>query len=334
MSQIISSEQLLSLIRELLPTKNVIAPVQTDNGQIYFQTLKESDSPLLTEAMKAVNTIKEFFFPRHEVLYTFVRHGNDVDVIDSVPMEKEQVIFGCRPCEAASLPILDPLFAWDYQDRFFQIRREKTTVVTLACREADEHCFCSSVGGSPDNTSGSDVMLYDLGNGSFEVRVLTDKGKSLFAGKTSSSQETGSVCDTPVQKFDVDAVQNWLKDNFKNPFWDEMTYRCVGCGVCTYICPTCHCFDIVDEGSFQKGQRVKNWDSCQSALFTLHASGHNPRETQGQRQRQRIMHKFSVYPEKFDRLLCTGCGNCTRQCRTSLGIRPLLEAIQKKTEEN
>ncbi|MDO4586608.1 MAG: 4Fe-4S dicluster domain-containing protein [Planctomycetia bacterium] len=333
MSQIITLEQLKSLVDSLIKDgAKVAAPVVAENGRSFYQYLDDSSSMLLNGFNKSFNSIKEFFFPKHEVLYQFVRQENDVLLTDAVPFETSQYIFGARPCEAAALPILDPLFAWDYQDRFYQQRREKTTVISMACLESDSHCFCSAVGGSPENPNGSDVMLYDLGDGSFEVRCLTEKGKQLFNGKTNASDKTGTACSPPIKTFDIEKIQLWLKDkdHFNDPFWEEASLRCVGCGICTFVCPTCHCFDIVDEGSFKKGERVKNWDSCQSALFTLHASGHNPRSTQGQRQRQRITHKFSIYPDKFGVLLCSGCGNCSRHCSAALGVKPFLKTIEER----
>jgi ferredoxin len=110
--------------------------------------------------------------------------------------------------------------------------------------------------------------------------------------------------------------------------------RCLGCGACAYTCPTCHCFDIVDEGNAAGGARVKNWDSCQFPMFTMHASGHNPRSTQGQRQRQRIQHKFRIYPEKFGETLCTGCGNCTRNCPVELGVLNTLLSLREYALRN
>ncbi len=334
MSQIITREQLKSLISELVKADTLVAaPVATEKGTCFFQYVNESARVVLAAGTSVANSIKEFFFPRHEEICRFVRQANDVVVTDAPVFDKRQVIFGVRPCEASSLPVLDPLFAWDYQDRFYQSRRANTTVVSFACTHTDPHCFCSDMGGSPDNASGSDALLFDLGDGSFEVRTFSDKGKALFEGRTSSSDRTGKACEAPAKTLDLDAIRHWIDEHFNDPMWDEETYRCVGCGACTYSCPTCHCFDIVDEGSFAKGKRVKNWDSCQSALFTLHASGHNPRGTQGQRQRQRISHKFSIYPAKFKVFLCTGCGNCTRVCSTSLGVKPMLDKIADKTKQ-
>ncbi len=330
MSQIVTLEQLKQTLGAKLKSgARVVAPV-LDGELASFKEIADVEQASFEPRVCMQNSIKEFFFPKHETLFTFARKGNDVELTDAPDFDVEQIVVGARPCDAAALPILDPLFAWDYQDRFYQQRRAKSTVVTFACTKSDAHCFCSAVGGAPDNTSGSDALLFDLGDGSFEVRTLTDKGKALFDGKTSESTKSGAACPAPVVDFDVKGIAGWIKDNFSSPVWETISLRCVGCGACAFVCPTCHCFDIVDEGSYHKGRRVKNWDSCQEAMFTLHASGHNPRGTQGKRQRQRMSHKFVTYPEKFNACLCTGCGSCSRACPASFGVRPCLEALNQE----
>ncbi|MBQ1454622.1 MAG: 4Fe-4S dicluster domain-containing protein [Thermoguttaceae bacterium] len=336
MSQVISLADIRRLAADFAQSGIVAAPLPTESGKVFYQKVAADDVKdiVLDGSLKCVNSIKEFLFPRHEVLYTFVRKGNDVELTDAPVFDTPQLILGCRPCESASLPILDPIFAWDFNDRFFQSRRAMTTVVSIACQKADSDCFCTDVGGSPENTSGADAILYPLDGDRFEVRLLTEKGKVLFAGKTTESSDVGHACEGPKATLDTAKITRWLNSHFNDPLWAELARQCVGCGACTSVCPTCHCFDIVDEGSYQKGRRVKNWDYCQSALFTLHASGHNPRPDQGARQRQRITHKFAIYPEKFGAILCTGCGNCSRLCSAALGIKPALEKISSEAAED
>jgi ferredoxin len=149
----------------------------------------------------------------------------------------------------------------------------------------------------------------------------------LFAWKAESSTAQADIPAGPEKKFECGQVEEFLQSHFEDPLWQAQTLRCLGCGACAFTCPTCHCFDIVDEGNAAGGTRVKNWDACQFPMFTLHASGHNPRSQQPHRQRQRILHKFRIYPEKFHEVLCTGCGNCTRNCPVNLGVLSVLEAI-------
>jgi ferredoxin len=289
---------------------------------------------ILDPAIMPANSIKEFIFPKSEAICSYCHEGKNLIVTDVEPVMQEQIIIGARPCDAASLPILDKVFAWDYQDRFYQQRRNNTTISSLGCKEADKDCFCTSVGLAPDSQSGADAMLVQIDADTFEVRLFTEKGTALFHGHTEETAKIGKTATPPKVKFDAKVVENYLRTHFANPMFDHTSMRCVGCGGCTYVCPTCHCFDIVDEGGASKGKRVKNWDACQFSLFTLHASGHNPRSEQSMRQRNRVQHKFNIYPSKFGTVLCTGCGNCTRVCAASLGIHPVLEQIDQEAQSS
>ncbi|MDR3232795.1 MAG: 4Fe-4S dicluster domain-containing protein [Planctomycetaceae bacterium] len=333
MSRIITKDKLLQLAAQRLDEGKTIAGPVEGSRRLYFAKINKPEELVLDAAIMPSNSIKEFFFPRCETICTYQHNGKEQIIKDTQPLRTEQIIIGARPCDAASLPILDKVFSWDFQDKFYQDRREKSTVISFACSAADENCFCSSVGLSPDTSSGSDVMLVQIDAEAFEVRIFTDKGEALFAGQTTEADRTGQTASPPPVRFNKDSVAEYLQAHFGDPVFNETSLRCVGCGACTYVCPTCHCFDIVDEGGADKGKRVKNWDSCQFSLFTLHASGHNPRKNQAARQYNRIAHKFNIYPQKFGAVLCTGCGNCTRVCSASLGVRPVLELLSQKSEQ-
>jgi ferredoxin len=343
MSEVISRSALLRLVDEWIAKGTLVAGPRGDcpnsrstktglspSAPLLYARLESSAQLLLDGFIHPRNTIKEFVFPRHEKLYGYSVRGKNVELVPLDPPSTEQILVGVRPCDAASLPILDHVFNWDYKDPFYNRHRELTTVITLACREHDANCFCTSVASGPGDQRGSDVMLLDLGDGNFEVRCLTEKGKRLFASQTQTSDTQGPIGPGPKKQFDLEAVHDFLDDGYESPAWSSLTQRCMGCGACAFTCPTCHCFDMIDEGNVSGGVRVRNWDACQFSMFTLHASGHNPRSVQAQRQRQRVFHKFRIYPEKFGDLLCTGCGNCTRNCPVGLGIRPVVEALGAK----
>jgi len=331
MSQILSADALRRLVDAWIHQgRRVIAPQRTASGTVLYAVCKGTGS-LLDATERPANSIKEAVFPRHEPLYRYRFQGKQIELVDVEPPAVEQIVLGARPCDATALPILDYVFNWDFRDRSYNRRRELTTVVSLACARSDEHCFCTSVGLGPDDPRGSDAMLYDLGDGDYEVRCFTDKGRALLEEHTQASDKTGRACEPPA-RMDLGGVDAFLRGDFERPEWALWAARCLGCGACATTCPTCHCFDIVDEGAASGGSRVRNWDACQHGLFTLHASGHNPRSVQGQRQRQRIYHKFRIYPEKFGHALCTGCGNCTRNCPVGLGVRPVLKEILRMTK--
>ena len=332
MAHTITRVNLDLLVSRLLSAGKSVIGLNEANERYFFQRIDVSSKLVLDSAIMPSNSIKEFFFPRSETICSYRHEGKNLILTDVEPITREQVVFGARPCDSASLPILDKVFAWDYQDHFYQQRRNLTTIVSLACNEADKDCFCTSVGLAPDTQSGADAMLLQINADSFEVRLFTEKGTALFRGQTEESDKVGKTAEPPTINFNAKQVGDYLQKNFADPAFDHTSLRCVGCGACTYVCPTCHCFDIVDEGGANKGKRVKNWDACQFALFTQHASGHNPRSDQSARQRNRVQHKFNIYPEKFGVILCTGCGNCSRVCSASLGIQPALELLDQKAQ--
>jgi ferredoxin len=366
MTQIITRATLCQLVdRWIAAGKRVMGPrrVKTAgasaNGDVVqYDWLASADSLLLEGFVHAANSIKECVLPRSEPLYGYTFDKKQPALVPVELSMVEQIVVGARPCDAAALPVLDRVFNWDYKDESYNRRRELTTVVTLACRQYDAHCFCTSLESGPADTRGSDVLLVELDGQRYEARCLTDKGRQLLAGATTESPEEGHgdcpnfrptkmglspsmpegnnenvpvpfapIMAGPPPRFDLAAVGEFLAGGYERPEWQAMSLRCLGCGACAYTCPTCHCFDIVDERQGTSGLRVRNWDACQFRMFTVHASGHNPRSTQSQRQRQRIFHKFQTYPDKFGEVLCTGCGNCTRNCPVSLGVLGVLKSI-------
>jgi len=330
MSAIIHEPSLRKLIDAWLASgKLVAAPVEA-GGKLLYRYLKSSAEAVLVSREHPSNSIKEFLFSRHEALFRYQLNGKQVELADAAEETREQILVAARPCDAASLPVLDYIFNSDRKDGSFERARARTTVVALACNTFDDACFCTSVGLGPAAEAGADALLFDLGDTAFEVRAVTGKGRALFEGQTGPSMRVAEPLAGPPKRFDASDVRQFLAQGFESPLWSEEAVACIGCGVCAYTCPACHCFDMVDEGNAAGGARVRNWDSCQFPLFTHHASGHNPRSNQMQRQRQRIYHKFSIYPERFDTLLCTGCGNCARNCPAGLGVLRMLEAIESR----
>ena len=333
MSQVISEQSLRQLADSWISQgRKVAGPAQASADRILYQWVDQASDLLLKGWFHPANSVKEFVFPRSEKLYGYRFVEKQIELYDIPQPDVPQLIVGARPCDAAAFPILDHVFNWDYKDEFYNRRRELTTIVTIGCTSHDAFCFCTSVGLGPAAEKGSDVLLLDLGDGNYEVRHTTAKGDAFLAGKAQLSDRTAQVPAGPPVRFKPEAIQQFLNDNFESPLWQQMTLRCMGCGACAFTCPTCHCFDIVDEGNAAGGARVKNWDTCQSGQFTLHASGHNPRDVQPQRQRQRIFHKFQIYPNKFGEILCTGCGDCTRNCPVGLGIATVLEAVESMVD--
>ena len=314
----------------------VIGPVQRANISTYAAV--EHAAELEFGLILPDRSIKDLFFPQSEPMLRYTIKKESIDTDECLPPVGPRIIFGARPCDASGMAIDDPLFGWDYKDEYWFQRRNESVIVTIACTKADDFCMCTSLKMAPDSSKGSDILLRPLaGNKGWQVEELTDRGREAFrtiADLLQESTDTAAPSAVVEKKFDLDACVAWLQnpEHFESRFWKEISMRCIGCASCTYLCPTCHCFDIQDEGDTYTGIRRKNWDSCSFALFTMHTSGHNPRSTQSARWRQRIMHKFNYFPGKFSVNSCSGCGRCSRQCPVDMGITETLQEISKLSQ--
>jgi len=331
MAKTITDQNLRSLIDTLLTEgKRVVGPKRAGTMTL-FEPLEKGEELALTELPR--RSAKETFFPICEKILSYAKQEGTTTVTDvDLKNLPETVLIGARPCDAAAAPVLDAVFSWDYQDEFFLERRNKTTVIGIACTKEDDACFCTAVGLSPADAKGSDLFLLPLAGGGYRCQAITDKGTRLMArhGELFTEEEGGKplpLAEPELERLDLKKIKEWLDNNFEHPFWAEVAERCVGCGACAYLCPACHCFDISDEGTEQKGERRKHWDACGFGKFTNHASGHNPRDEQQKRYRNRIMHKFKYYDDKFGQTLCTGCGRCIRACPVGIDIAAVLQEI-------
>ncbi|MBF0363170.1 MAG: 4Fe-4S dicluster domain-containing protein [Oligoflexia bacterium] len=347
--------------RILSSNLKLVAPVSTtqhianlkSKTQILFKEIptKEDIKKIISDTYTDMSA-KEVFFPQSEPVIEYThKKGGAVDIKDVEPTLKETVLFGSRPCDAFGFSLLEKLFSWDYDDPFFLKRRDKTTVISMGCTSPLESCFCTSVGLSPMSNIGSDILFTPVDNGErYLIEVVTPRGEKLIetingaVTSTTTRQSIftdgntlvqnknileGKVKEQMKRKEDFKDISDILKDKFDDSQLESETYRCLGCGVCSMVCPTCHCFDIVDEGESSHGYRMKNWDSCSFALFTKHGGGHNPRDLQFKRCRQRYMHKLHYYREKFADALCVGCGRCVRACPVNLDIYSVVYNLKK-----
>ncbi|MBN1381978.1 MAG: 4Fe-4S dicluster domain-containing protein [Deltaproteobacteria bacterium] len=316
----------------------VFAPVKEEDG-VFFRVLGEGVEPQINYA-NTKNAPKNIFFPRTEKMMKYTRTDKGMEFVENGEEAKDAVLFGARPCDARSFVLLDRLFDQEkYKDPYYVDKREKTVILTIACVHPPySTCFCTSVGGSPTSEEGSDVMLTDVGD-SYLVEFLTPKGEKLlkYFGDTQADADAEAKKKEIAEKaaseiashVPAKEIKTFLDENFEHPFWDTIHQKCLACGTCTFLCPTCHCFDISDEVKGPDGVRIRNWDSCMFPMFTMETSGHNPRPSQKERWRQRTMHKFKYYVDMFNAISCVGCGRCVMYCPVNIDIRKIVTDISK-----
>jgi len=308
----------------------VVAPVEED-GIVLFRPMTSAEQAVVEPSGKTRWSPKEFLFPRSEALYRYRFEGDRVQIEDPPPMKQPQILFGVRSCDSSGLARLDEIFLSGTKDPLYAARRESTIVVSTACAAAEEECFCTAVGGSPVGEEGSDLQLVPLDDG-WMVRVVTQKGEDLVgdvadgwkAATAKDAKQTEEIKKHVAKQIKRDPVNpQWSKvieEGFEHPAWDRLAEHCLGCSVCAYVCPSCSCFDMNHEANAWCGKQCRSWDACTFALFTHHASGHNPRSTRQERYRQRVLHKFAFKDDDNEDFRCVGCGRCIALCPAGLDI--------------
>lgn len=326
------------LIKFLQKEYDVFAPVQ-DGKSTNFGKIESVDDILLSSS-NTKKSPKEIFFPQAEILFQYTDEGLKIPEKEGKPY----AIWGARYCDVKAFQLLDKVFGQAhqqpdnkmYQDPYWKEKYDNTIVFGMACNLPDSTCFCNWFGGGPFETKGSDIHTVDAGE-FFLLEAVSKKGEKLlkkYNGTKANSKEKNIIFklkkkaeDYLSEKTDISNIFDKLNEVWDEPIWDELARKCINCGACAFVCPTCHCFDVSDEGKNKKGNRIRLWDSCMFSLFTKEASGHNPRDLSVQRVRQRVMHKYNYFMDNYDEHLCTGCGRCVTICPTNVDIREIIKEI-------
>jgi sulfhydrogenase subunit beta (sulfur reductase) len=330
-------------LQSLMEEYDLFAPVQLAEGVSVYKKIDRPDEVDLLSS-NTQKPAKEVFFPQSETMLRYEKTGKQQQVTSTEEVERKRIILGARPCDIQAVSLIDQVFSGkEYTDVYYVNKRKATTMISVACDHPLSTCFCSSMKGGPFHREGSDLFLIDLGE-AYLVELLTEKGmafqknKFLKEARAKEINLAKEVEEKAAKKTEgslpVAGIEKRLDQMVESPFWERVQEKCIGCRVCTYLCPTCHCFDIVDEALTNKGQRVRNWDSCLSSLYSQETSGHNPRPTNRERTRQRLMHKFNYFPKNFDRIACVGCGRCIVYCPVNFDIRQTIKEIQNNTLQN
>lgn len=329
--KVASRNDLKTWLDVLAERYTVIAPRLVEDVLLYRPIT--SSSEVVFDFQRTAMSPKTYFLPATEVLFKIEKRSGEV-TLNEVGLEKEQVLFAVRPCDAHGLKVLDAmLLEHAPADAYYAERREKTILIGLACPEMWPGCFCTSLGGAPDEAGDVDVMLTEV-EGGYLVQVVTGKGERLIQGL--ALDETSPERPRPrlsTETVPVPSPEVW-RQRFNDAYWARLADRCLSCRICTYVCPTCRCFDVRDYVT-QSGvggsviERLRAWDSCLAEAYRRIAGGHNPRPTKAQRLRNRFYCKFHYCPQDFGPIACVGCGRCITACPVGIDITEILQDIAR-----
>ena len=335
----ISLDRLDLFFAEIAKNAKLYLPVDTAAGAKYEAWVEGAK---LSDALNTVRSPKDFFFPQTENLVDFKMEGKTVEIIDTREECEDFVIFGVRACDVKSFDILDRVFLSDPVDTYYKNRREHGIIMSMACTRPAETCFCGTFGIDAASPAG-DIVCHKTDDALY-LDAKTEKGEAILAAVASLTED----CDTaavdaqkkliaerldklPLKELKADAFGDGKTNEFFNaPEWKELSETCLGCGTCTFVCPTCQCYDIKDFNTGHGVKRFRCWDSCMYSDFTRMAHG-NSRNSQLERFRQRFMHKLVYYPTNNDGLFsCVGCGRCISKCPINMNIVKVMKKLGGK----
>lgn len=341
----IAKDKIDSLFELIGSKQPLYLPVDNNSGKADFAKWQKGTK--LSEKLKTTRSAKDFFFPKTEHLVSYEMSGKEVKVVDPRKDVEDFVIFGVRACDARGFTAIDNVYLnMNPVDSYYKNRREHGTVIVLACNEPAKTCFCSTFGIDASLAKPAGDVSCWLADGKYYFEANTDKGKA-FVENAKSALEDADTSAVDKCKKDISAKVEALpfahldlskfqgKDMlkiFNSKIWDKVSEPCVGCGTCTYVCPTCMCFDVRDFATSNGVRQIRCWDSCMYNDFTQMAA-ENPRHTQKERSRQRFMHKLMYYPMAHDGMFsCVGCGRCVENCPVNMNIVKVIKAVNESDD--
>lgn len=337
----VSKDKIDSLFELIGSKQPLYLPTDTNSGKADFTRWKKGAK---LSALKTVRSAKDFFFPKTEHMVSYKIEGKEIKVEDPRKDVEDFVIFGVRACDAKGFECIDNVYLnMNPVDSYYKNRREHGTVITLACNEPEKSCFCSVFKTDPSLANPSGDVSCWFADDKFFFRPNTEKGKKFIENAKPVLSEGDEKSVDSLQKsirekteklpfahLDLSKFQgkDMLKI-FNSKIWDSVAEACVGCGTCTYVCPTCMCFDVRDFDTGNGVRQIRCWDSCMYNDFTQMAA-ENPRHTQKERSRQRFMHKLMYYPMAHEGTFsCVGCGRCVENCPINMNIIKVINAVNE-----
>lgn len=332
-----SLESLNLVFAEIAKNATLYMPVDDAKGKATYT--KWAEGMQWSNALNTVRSPKDFFFPQMENLVEFKTEGKNIEIIDTREESEDFVVFGVRACDVKSFDVLDRVFLVEPIDSYYASRREHGIIISVACTKPSETCFCQTFGVDATNPAG-DISVWKTETEIF-WQSNTEKGEALLKSIEALTEECNTeavdaqkektakimsklpLASLTADKFGAGKTQEF----FDAPEWKTLSESCLGCGTCTFVCPTCQCYDIKDFNTGKGVVRFRCWDSCMYSNFTKMSAG-QPRLTQVERFRQRFMHKLVYYPENNDGMFgCVGCGRCLAKCPISMNIVKVMKTV-------
>lgn len=333
--KVLKTSKLETAFNKLASSADLYVPMLrgAQSGFYSWKTYNEDYDDLMIDILNVYLPPKNFVLPQTERLYNFKQEGMKIDIEEIKAELEPKILFGVRACDVKSIDYLDEVFLTrGYDDIAYQERRDSLTIIANACYNPGTNCFCDSMGVNPTEIESADIILREYGKEGYVWEVKTPKGEEttkLIADLLEDEEVKLPELKPFLRKVEYDGVAEKLKGMFDHPIWDRLSAPCQNCGICTYLCPTCYCFDIQVKTWGDEGYKFRCWDSCMYREYTQMAGGHNPREASKERFRNRFLHKLQFFNERYGSSLCTGCGRCVVVCPAGINITTIIQDIKE-----
>jgi len=342
----ITQDDLYELLKRLARNYKIIGPVKKGSRVIFDYADKVSEV-LVDYDKRILLPPKKFFLPPREVLFEYEILENDViirDRLGEISREK-RVLIGVKSCDITSIEILKKTFDRHFKDPYVLTRIKNTVIIGVMCRDVSPTCFCYQAGSGPLPRTGCDLFLTRLSD-DYLIEVKSEQGQRILNNnkdllKTASSEDIqirNRIIDELIERMkrnnlpELAEAYDSLVSSYESELWNMYAEKCLACGKCNFVCPTCHCFDVHDEVSldFRYGARIREWDSCHFLSFTRVASGEIFRKDRSSRIKQRIYHKLVYSVNDIGVISCVGCGRCVEVCPASIDIREVIRKFVRR----